>query len=108
MSSRKPETPRDDGPAGTGRDLSDIDTGARFVARDSELWQIEQELADAGELPADANRAVPLCDHPEHGDTLDAAEIRERIERETERENPNQTRIGHLNGRLAEVTSDVL
>jgi hypothetical protein len=107
MSDRKPETPRDDdGPAGSGRNLSDIGVGKRFASRESDVWQIEQSVAVEGDLPDDANRCIPLCDHPEHGDDLNADEIRNRIERESETPVPNKSRIGHLNDLLAEVMGD--
>jgi len=89
-------------------DASDIETtkqpGKRFVARESPVWALEQEAAAAGQsLPDDANRAIPLCEHPEHIGDVSPAEIRERIERESETPVPNKSRIGHLNDLLAEV-----
>jgi len=91
-------------------DASDIKVtdrpGKRYLSRHSELWEIEQEMAAEGQLPEDANRAIPVSEHPERIGDVTADELRERIKRESETPVPNKSRIGHLNDLLAEVSSD--
>jgi hypothetical protein len=91
---RKPQTPNDDaGPAGTDQQPTDIAAGFRFTGND-EILDIERRLIDDGAtLP---NRAIPMDAHEING-YADADAIRERIEAETERENPNKQTIAYLN-----------
>jgi len=81
----------------------DRDTGPRFLSTDSETWHVEQELARGRELPEDANRAIPLKDHHEHGDGADADELRERVRHEAERDHTNKKRVAHLNERIGRM-----
>lgn len=71
--------------------------GKRFSSND-EVLQIERELAAEGvELE---NRAIPAKDHPMHLEGVSDEEIRERINNEAQKENPNRQRIGHLHEML--------
>jgi len=96
--SRKPTTPNDDeGPAGSGQELAEIPVGRRYSGSE-QLLAIERELvAEGAELP---NRAIPTEYHPENKDYADAEEVRELIELESEKDNPNRQLIGLLNQQL--------
>jgi len=94
-------------PTNPDRDAEDMTIthapGKRYLSRDSDLWALEQKVAVAGDLREDANRAIPLSEHPERIGDVDAAELRERIEDEANTPVPNKSRIGHLNDLLSEV-----
>jgi len=78
----------------TAHSITDVPTGRRFVARDSERWQIEQELAAEGvDL---ANRAIPVA----YRELADADAVREAIETEMAAEPVNKQAIAYLNERL--------
>jgi len=98
--SRKPKTPRDDdGPAGTGEQLREVDAGRRFVSDD--ILDTERELVAEGVTLA--NRGIPIDDHPMHRDYDDAEAIRAELKAEGDKENPNQSLVALLNGQLREV-----
>lgn len=92
--SKKPESPIDDGPAGTGQEIQDIPPGRRFSGNDMVL-EIEHNLvADGVDLP---NRAIPVNYHAVNR-TYTEEEIQSLIETEAKKENPNRQLIGYLNG----------
>jgi len=71
--------------------------GRRFSG-DESILRLERELvADGVTLE---NRAIPIRDHAECGDDINAEEIQRRINEETDKEHPNRNRIGYLNERL--------
>jgi len=96
--SREPDTLRtDDTPAGMDSTSKDIPAGSRFSAND-EILRIEQELvAEGTELE---NRAIPIDYHPIKFDYTDTEKVRELINTEMDKENPNKQLIGLCNQHL--------
>jgi len=78
----------------------DRPVGRRFIS--DEVADIERELlADGVALP---NRGIPSQYESRVASCADADELRQLIETETEKDHPNQSLIGYVNDRLAEVT----
>jgi hypothetical protein len=78
----------------------DRPVGRRFVS--DEVADIERELLKDGvALP---NRGIPSQYESRVASCADADELRQLIETETAKEHPNQSLIGFVNDRLAEVT----
>lgn len=98
--SKKPETPRNDGPAGTDSEMQPIPAGRRYT-KNPELLRLERELREDGKDLA--NQAIPSQFHPEERDYNSKEEIRDLIEKETENEYPNQSLIGVLNQQLSAI-----
>jgi len=80
--------------------LFDHPTGRRFVS--GEVLEIERELVEAGhDLP---NRGIPAQYEDRVKECSDSDELRGLIEAECQKPHPNQSLIGYVNDRLAEVT----
>jgi len=78
----------------------DRPVGRRFIS--DEVADIERELlADGVALP---NRGIPSQYESRVAECGDPDELRQLIETETAKEYPNQSLIGYVNDRLAEVT----
>jgi len=77
----------------------DHPTGRRFIS--GEVLEIERELiAEGTDLP---NRGIPSQYEKNVKNCTDADELRELIETEVQKSNPNQSLIGYVNDRLEEV-----
>jgi len=101
--SRKPKT-QDEMPTEEDRtdipDPTDRPTGRRFVS--GEVLEIERELVEEGhDLP---NRGIPSQYEERVKGCEDPEELRELIETEVQKPHPNQSLIGFVNDRLAEVS----
>jgi len=80
--------------------LFDHPTGRRFVS--GEVLDIERDLVAEGvDLP---NRGIPSQYEDRVKECSDVDELRGLIETECQKPHPNQSLIGFVNDRLAEVT----
>lgn len=79
-----------------------LQTAPRHTGND-EILRIERDLREEG-VDLD-NPALPLEEHPTVG-SITAAECRERIETETEAENPRRDRIAGLNARIRHLEGE--
>lgn len=91
--SRKPQTPRDNGPAGNSQ-TRDIPAGDRYTGN-PEILRIEEELLDDG-VDLD-NPAKPIEEHPENDNFDDVDDVQAAIKSEVSKDNPDRDRIGQLN-----------
>jgi len=92
--SRKPDTPRQDGPAGMDSIKDSPEVGRRFTGS-QDVLQIEAELiADGKELP---NRAIPIQVHQVSNNFTSAKGVRDRIKEELDKEDVNRNTVGYLN-----------
>jgi len=79
-----------------------LQTTDRYTGN-AEILRIERDLREEG---ADLdNPALPVEEHPTAG-TISAAECRERIEAETDAENPRRDRIAGLNARIRHLEGE--
>jgi hypothetical protein len=75
--------------------------GRRFVGDD--VLAIERELiADGRDLP---NRGIPVEYRERVESCSNADELRQLIKTETAKEHPNQSLIGYINDRIAQLTT---
>jgi len=82
-------------------DSTDIGIGRRFVG--DEALAIERELiADGRDLP---NRGIPVEYRERVESCSNADELRELIKTETAKDQPNQSLIGYINDRIAQLTA---
>jgi len=73
--------------------------GRRFVS--GVVLEIERNLiADGADLP---NRGIPSEYRPRVEDCADVADLRELVETEVQKPHPNQSLIGYVQARIAEV-----
>jgi hypothetical protein len=79
-----------------------LQTAARYTGN-PEILRIERDLRDEG-VDLD-NPALPVEEHPTAG-TITAAECRDRIEAETDAENPRRDRIAGLNARIRHLEGE--
>ena len=82
-----------------GHSLFEHPAGRRFVS--GTVLEIERELiADGHDLP---NRGIPAQYEARVAECEDPDELRGLIETECQKPHPNQSLIGYVNDRLAEV-----
>jgi hypothetical protein len=79
-----------------------LQTADRYTGN-PEILRIERDLREEG-VDLD-NPALPVEEHPTAG-TISAAECRDRIEAETDAENPRRDRIAGLNARIRHLEGE--
>lgn len=80
----------------------DRPAGRRFVS--DAVQAIERELVEDGaDLP---NRGIPTGYRDRVEDCEDVADLRELVKTEVQKPHPNQSLIGYVQARIAEVSGD--